>query len=124
MNVLIIESFVLIIERLEELLSDIRHTGTLRSAFSYAEGMQLFTENRPDAVILSIGALTQDSAKFLSDIRMAGFTTPVIVLSVNMDEYVEKQYRSLGANHFLDKYSDFEKLPAILGQIAGNIKPC
>jgi DNA-binding NarL/FixJ family response regulator len=122
MEVLIIDSFALIIQRLEELLKESSHVTNIHSAFSYTDGMRMFTEAKPGVVILSLGLPSEESVEFLNVIRLAGHLTPVIVLSINMDEYLENQYRLLGANYFLDKYRDFEKLPSIIQHIAGDSK--
>jgi DNA-binding NarL/FixJ family response regulator len=120
MKVLIVDSSIRIIERLEEILSEAENITAIHRAVSYEEATKLFKENKHDAVLLDIFLPRNESFKLLKEIKQTGCKTSVIILSVQTDNYVQERCKSLGADFFLDKYNEFEKIPGVINGIAGN----
>ncbi|HKB45555.1 MAG TPA: response regulator [Chitinophagaceae bacterium] len=118
MLVLIIDSSVLIVERLEEIISATENITTIHRAVSYEEAKKLFRENKHDAVLLDIDLPGNESVKLLREIKKAGGETCVIMLFIYMDNYTQEKYKSLGADFFFDKYYDFEKISGLLHDVS------
>jgi len=117
MQVLIVDSSSEIVERLEEILTEANITTAIYNSFSYENAIRLFYEHEPDVVILCANLRKNESMKLLSEIKSVIYKTVVIILSINMDEYINEQCRLMGADYFLDKYRDFEKIPGIINVI-------
>ena len=120
MKVLIVDSSIRIMERLEEILSEAENITAIHRALSYEEAIKLFKENKHDAVLLDIYLPGNESFKLLKEIKQTGFKTSVIILSIQTDNYVQERCKLLGADFFFDKYNDFEKIPGVINAIAGN----
>ena len=118
MKVLIVDSSALIVKRLEEMLLLTETTKTVYSADSYAAGLDVFGLIKPDVVLLGISSPDEKSMKLLSSIKMFNNTIPVIILSLNMTDHLYEQYASMGADFFLDKYHEFQEIPALIKSIA------
>src|SRR5258706_732511 len=127
MLILIVDSSIQIIERLEELISESGNIITIHKAVSYEEARKLFKENKHDAVLLDIDLPGNKSLKLVREIKKTAGETCVIILSIYMDNYIQDHWKSLGADFFFDKYYDFEKISGLLSSlslinIAGNFE--
>ena len=123
MLVLIVDSSVQIIDRLEDLLLDAKNITHIHRAASYKEAKKLFKENTHDAVMLDIDLPENQSFKLLKEIKKTAKNTCVIILSTCIDNYILEHCKSLEADFFLDKYYDFEKICGVIdamGQISEN----
>jgi DNA-binding NarL/FixJ family response regulator len=123
MLVLIVDSSVQIIDRLEDLLLDAKNITHIHRAVSFIEAKKLFRENMHDAVMLDIDLPENESFVLLKEIKKAAKKTCVIMLSTCMDNYILEHCKSLEADFFFDKYYDFEKICGVIdamGQISEN----
>jgi DNA-binding NarL/FixJ family response regulator len=123
MLVLIVDSSVQIIDRLEDLLLDAKNITNIHRAVSLIEAKKLFSENMHDAVMLDIDLPENESFVLLKEIKKTSKKTCVIMLSTCMDNYILEHCKSLEADFFFDKYYDFEKIRGVIdamGQISEN----
>jgi DNA-binding NarL/FixJ family response regulator len=123
MLVLIVDSSVHIIDRLEDLLQDAKNITHIHRAVSFKEAKKLFSENMHDAVMLDIDLPENESFVLLKEIKKTARKTCVIMLSTHMDNYILEHCKSLEADFFFDKYYDFEKICGVIdamGQISEN----
>ncbi len=118
MRVLIADRSELIVQRLEELLSEIIFILGTDKAFSYEEALQLFKQNRPDVIVMDMNLPDNISCQLLKEIKEYAPKTVVIVMFIDQDEYVLQQCKKLGADFFFDKYHEFEKIPVVINEIA------
>src|SRR5882757_9368927 len=114
MLILIVDSSIEIIERLEELLSEAENITTIHKAASSEETKKLFEKNKYDMVLLDIDLPGNGSLKILKEIKKTGRETRVIILFTYIDKYIREQCKYLGADFFFDKYYDFEKIYDLL----------
>ena len=114
MRVLIVDSSIPIIERLEERISDMGYITAVHRAVSYEEAKKLFKENKHQTVLLDMDLPGNESLKLLREIKKTARETRVIILSIYMDNYIRELCKSLGADFFFDKYYDFEKISGLL----------
>ena len=122
MLVLIIDHSIQIIDRLEELLSEAKHIRAIYKAVSYEEATSHYKKSKPDIVLLDTSLPANRSVDLMDEIKKMNDATAVIAMSIRTDAHTKEQFVSLGADFFLDKYYDFEKLPGIIDSIAANKK--
>ncbi len=118
MRVLIADRSELIVQRLEELLSEIIFILGTDKAFSYEEALQLFKKNKPEVVVMDMSLPDNTSHQLLKEIKECSPQTVVIIMFIDRDEYVMKQCKKAGANFFFDKYHEFENIPMVINAIA------
>jgi DNA-binding NarL/FixJ family response regulator len=118
MRVLIADKSELIVQRLEELLSDIIFILGTDKAFSYEEALSLFKQNKPDVVVLDINLPENASYQLLKDIKESSPQTVVIIMFIDADDYVLQQCKKAGVDFFFDKYHEFENIPRVINLIA------
>ena len=118
MLILIVDSSILIIERLEEIISGTKNITTIHKAVSYEQAKKLFNKNKHDVVLLDIDLPGNESLKFLKEIKKTGGGTCVIILFSHSDNYIQEQWKYLGADIFFDKYYDFEKISSVIDNVS------
>src|ERR1700682_5481211 len=106
MMVLIVDSSLQIIDRLEDLLLDAENITNIHKAVSYKEAKKLFMENMHDAVMLDIELPENESFTLLKEIKKTARNTCVIILSATINSYLLEQCKSMEADFFFDKYYD------------------
>lgn len=122
MQVLIVDSSIQIIERLEEILAEEENIDGIVSAVSYEEATKLINEKKPDVVLLDCSLPANGSLKLLKEINETCSKTSVIILSIQEHNYIYEKCRLPGVDFFLDKYYGFEKIPGAIKNIADKIK--
>jgi DNA-binding NarL/FixJ family response regulator len=119
-EILIVDSSMQIIIRLEEILLISVNITAFYRADSYEKAILFFKVNNPGVVLLDIGMPRNESFKLLKEIRQTGSKTCIIVLSIHIDKDIQEQCKLLGADFFLDKYHEFEKIPGIIDTITNS----
>ena len=114
MLILIIDSSIQIVERLEEIISEAGNITAIHRAVSYEEAKRLFKENNYTAVLLDIDLPGNESLKLLREIKKNRKETCVIILFTHIDNYIQEQCKFMGADFFFDKYYDFGKISGLL----------
>ncbi len=120
MQILIVDSSVQVIDRLEEILSEAESVCAIHRAVSYNEAAVFFKEDMPDVVLLDSGLRGNGTINLLKKIKETGSKALVIILSTRYDDFLIKECKLNGADFFFDKYYEFEKIPAIIDSIAAN----
>ena len=114
MLILIVDSSIQIIERLEELISEAGNITIIHRAVSSEEAKKLFEKNKYDLVLLDIDLPGNESLKILKEMKKIREKTCIIILFTHIDKYIQEQCKYLGADFFFDKYYDFEKVYELL----------
>lgn len=72
-------------------------------AATVAYGLVQIGESHPDLILLDLGLPDADGMKLLTDLRDAGDSTPVIVLTARDDEASKVKALDLGADDYVNK---------------------
>jgi two-component SAPR family response regulator len=114
MIVLVVDSSVHIIERLQHILSETDNIKGAYGAVSYKDAARFFKANKIDVVLLDGGLPGSMSVDLLTEIKTFDEDITVIVLANSTDNYVKTKYKLHGADYFFDKYHEFESIPGII----------
>lgn len=117
MKILLVDSSSLVLQRLEELLSDTISADLMYKAISYKDAADNFFFHKPGVVVMDINLPQNASYRLINEIKQEAPVTLVIALSIHTDEYIRQQCILGGADFFFDKYDEFEKIPAVIGAI-------
>lgn len=118
MQILIIDSYREIINRLKDLVQETAGVKDIFSATNYNDAVKLLRLENPGVVILDMNLPENHSIELLKEIKGSASGTHVIVLSIHVNDQLQSQCELLGADYFFDKYHDFEKIPEVIGSIA------
>ena len=114
LKVLIVDDSSLIIARLRHLLRHAENISGFSDAHDFEEGKFLFEREKPDVVLLDIHLPVKSGLDLLTHIRKNDLRTKIIVVSNEAGNYYRKLSLRMGADYFIDKTYEFEKLPGIL----------
>jgi DNA-binding NarL/FixJ family response regulator len=118
MKVFIADDSSLFVERLSDLLRDVPGIQLAGQAGNVAEAVHGIQRQTPDAVVLDLQMPGGSGLDILRAIRERNPDLFVLICT----NYAQPQYReeclSAGANHFLDKSAEFDKIPGILREMA------
>ena len=109
-QVLIVDDSEQIRQRLAALLADSSHIRIVGQAGNSVEGLDAVRRLKPDTVILDIRMPGGSGIDLLKEIKTRYPGIKVIILTnFDFDQY-RRQCRRLGADHFLNKTMEFEKV--------------
>lgn len=93
------------------------------SARDGAEALRLFDDTSPDAVVLDIEMPELNGFQVLRAIRAKERTTRclAIILTAHSEHAMRDEAFASGADHFLHKGADLERLLQIVPQFAGQV---
>ena len=117
MRAFIVEDSQVVRERLVALLSDIQGVEIVGESGEVWEAIELIRIIRPDVVILDMRLPGGCGLDVLRDIRQS--ESPAVVIIFTNDSFPQSRERSInaGADFFLDKATEFEKLMEIFSQL-------
>jgi DNA-binding NarL/FixJ family response regulator len=116
-SVLIIDDSPGFVKRMSGLLDEMNNIKNIHSAGNYDEALELLNQNKHDMVLLDINLPGKNGISLLEQMKETGHTSEVIMLSNHSASYYRQKCKMLGAAHFLDKTSEFDKVPFIINEI-------
>ena len=119
MKVFVVEDSAAVRERLVEMIREVEDMEVVGEAATYDKAVAGIMNARPDVAILDI-KLADDAGSgidVLNQVRKAIPAMRAIVLSNYVSPQHLKASSDAGAEFFLDKSSDFERIPEILERI-------
>jgi DNA-binding NarL/FixJ family response regulator len=111
---LIVDNSSLIIERLISLLKEADRIEKIFAATDYTGAINMLEKQRTDIVLLDIQLPGKNGIELLKYIVKHYPGTKVIMLSNLVSEYYQRLCREIGAVHFIDKSTDFDRIPEIV----------
>lgn len=122
MKVLIVDDSAMVQERLLSMLVDQKGIQIVGQAQNGIEALKFIKQQKPHAVILDIRMPGGNGIEVLQDIKNIDPKIKVIMFT----NYPYSQYRTKclksGADYFLDKSSEFNKIPEIINHLAEGIQ--
>ncbi|MFM6924261.1 MAG: response regulator transcription factor [Ferruginibacter sp.] len=114
---LIVDSSVFIIERLVNMLEEVKNIKKVFTATDYDTALEILYKERADIVLLDIQMREKNGIDLLKHIIYHFPETKVIVLSNLASDFYQKLCMAEGALHFVDKTKDFDKIPELISAV-------
>lgn len=118
LKVLLIDDTVMILQRLQSLLSEVKQVSRTESVTSAEEALILLNDYQPDVMVLDINMPGMSGIDMLRRLSLFERLKPVVIMLTNntFAGYRDECMR-LGADYFLDKSRDFGMIPSIVAQV-------
>jgi len=118
LKVLLIDDTVMILQRLQSLLSEVKQVSRTESATSAEEALVLMDGYQPDIMVLDINMPGMGGIEMLRTLNVKKMIKPVVIMLTNntFAGYRDECMR-LGADYFLDKSRDFLLIPSIVEKV-------
>ncbi len=121
MKVFIADDSKIVVERLADLLRDVRGVEVAGQAGDALEAVRCIRQVNPDAVILDLQMPGGSGLDVLRAIRPDHPGLCVLICTNYPYPQFREECLSAGANYFLDKSTEFEKIPDILRELLGKV---
>ncbi|NCI50618.1 response regulator [Sediminibacterium roseum] len=118
LKVLLIDDTVMILQRLQSLLAEVKQVSRTESATSAEEALVLMDGYQPDVMVLDINMPGMGGIEMLRKLNVKQMIKPVVIMLTNntFAGYRDECMR-LGADYFLDKSRDFLMIPSIVEKV-------
>lgn len=114
MTILIVESSIQIINRLEGLVLEADNKLEIFKALIFTEALRMFETYKPNVVLLDMHLPKNKSFDLLKQMKINESKTYIIALSIHGNVNIREYCMRLGADCCLDKYNEFDKIPEII----------
>jgi DNA-binding NarL/FixJ family response regulator len=121
LSVLVVDDSAIVRERLHGLLAEDQCVGRVSEASNAAEGWTMFKQLAPDVVLLDIHLPDSSGLGVLCRIKRATPSCIVIVLTNLRDSIFRRESERRGADHFLHKATEFERVTDLLHRYASQV---
>lgn len=121
MNAVVVDDSLIVLERVASLLRELPLINTVSLAVDGISGLELIEKENPELVVLDIHMPSLDGKRFDSgmDVLKAIKSSPNPPVVIMLSNFAEPIYRArcaqLGADAFLDKSNEFDKLLNVAG---------
>ena len=122
-DVFIVEDSAPICERLNGLLSDIEGVSVVGEAATPQSAVEGILRTRPDSVVLDIQLIGGSGIEVLRKVRPQAPEVVFIVLTNHSNPQYRRIYAEAGANHFLDKTTEFARVRQIVAGLGASAAP-
>ena len=109
-SILIVDDSPIIVERLQNMLSGLENIGPIGHAGDYSSTLRQIAENHPDIILLDINLPGRSGIALLQFIKSVYPLIRVIMISNQADDFYRRICQQMGADHFIDKSTDFEEI--------------
>jgi DNA-binding NarL/FixJ family response regulator len=119
-KVVTIDDSPIIVNHVKEILAEIPSVEFVGTTHSYPGALELIKQVLPEVVILDININSPDGKNgidLLFSIRKIYSSMTIIMLTNLANDRYRKMCMDGGANYFLDKSDDFDKITEILNQL-------
>ena len=118
LTLLIVDDSLVVGRRLRNLMNDSGNVSIVGHARTYGEAILILEMMKPEVVLLDISMPGRNGLELLLEIKLKYKGTKVIMLSNHSDVYYRNLCQEMGAEDFLDKSYEFEKIPDRLNAYA------
>lgn len=125
-TVLVVEDSPIVRERLISLIGEVPNVAIVGQAEEGLKAAELFDQLRPDSVILDIQLPGINGMELLVRFKKAHPACVVMVLTTYAFKEFRRRCLAAGADYFLDKATEFERVPQVLSamQSQRHSTPC
>jgi len=118
LKILLIDDTLIVLQRLQFLLSELKQVSRTEAVMSAEEALVLLNNYEPDIIVLDINMPGMNGIEMLKKLPFNDIMKPVIIMLTNntFSGYRDECMR-LGADYFLDKSRDFQLIPSIVEKI-------
>lgn len=113
-KILVVDSSLIVIERLNSLLKELKCVSVVSTAYTYEEAIDSMNTNEFDVVLFDTKLRSRSGFELLTFIKENHSATKTIMLTNQVSTFYRNKGEKMGTDHFIDKSSEFEKVAQII----------
>ena len=118
LSILLVDDSELITNRIARLVNEVEIEHSMRVAGNFEEAIKIYNSGSFDVVILDIQLPDKSGIELLRYIKQRFSTSKVIMMTNQATQHYKRKCAALGADYFIDKSVEFEKIPLLLKDMA------
>ena len=118
LKILIVDDTDIVAERLYKMIIDIDSVDTVLKSNSYNQAVELINKQLPDIILLDIQLPGKNGIALLKFVKENYPSIKTIIVTNNASSNYKLICESIGADFFIDKSAEFEKIPFIINRIS------
>ncbi len=119
LKILIVDDTEIVLERLFEMIAEIESVDSVLKSNSYNQTLELIKKQAPDVILLDLQLPGKNGIELLKFVKRNYPAVKTVIVTNSASDYYRELCQSLGADYFIDKSTEFEKIPGIIEKIAG-----
>ena len=117
MNVVLVDDSLLVRERIANIISEIPGAEVIGEAGNSIEAIEVVRKTKPDVVILDIKMPGESGLQVLRKLKNEFEDLRIIMLTNYSDSQYKAECLMHGADYFLSKSDEFDKLPEVFSKL-------
>ena len=117
-KVLIVDDSAIVVERLSEIISEMTSVAPVLISNSFNEAVDIINVELPDVILLDIQLPGKNGIELLSFVKSRYPQIKIIIVTNRASDYYRDLCNEMGANSFIDKSTEFEKIPELIEKLS------
>lgn len=113
-KILVVDASAIVLERVKALLRELDGIETIATATGFSGAVEILANDPQDVVLLELTLHDKSGFELLAYIKNNYPNTKTIILSNLSGEFYRNKCKELGADFFIDKSSEFEKITKVI----------
>jgi len=118
LHVLVVDDSELIVSKIKELLTEVPDIDSVQTANNADHALQKIKNHTPDLILLDLNMPGKNGVDLLQDIKHDYPSTKVIIVSSHANQFYRGLCKDIGADNFIDKLTEFEKIPSLIKNLS------
>ena len=118
LHVLVVDDSELILSKIKELLTQLPDIDSVQTANNADNALQKIKNHTPDLIFLDLNMPGKNGVDLLQDIKHDYPSTKVIIVSSHANQFYRELCKDIGADNFVDKLTEFEKIPSFIKNLS------
>ena len=113
-KVLIVDDSNIVVERLSVIIAEMSCVGPVLTSNTFNQAVDIINVELPDAILVDIQLPGKNGIELLAYIKSSYPQIKTIVVTNKASDYYKDLCEQMGADSFIDKSTEFEKIPEII----------
>ncbi len=118
LKILIVDDTEIVLERLFEMIAELESVDSVLKSNSYNQTVELIKKQEPDVILLDLQLPGKNGIELLKFVKRYHPAVKTIIVTNSASAFYRELCKSLGADYFIDKSTEFEKIPGIIEAIS------
>ena len=118
LKILIVDDTDIVLERLFDMIAELESVDSVLKSNSYNQTLHLINSQVPDVILIDLQLPEKNGIDLLKFVKANYPAIKTIIVTNSASNYYRQLCKSLGADHFVDKSTEFEKIPGIIEAIS------
>ena len=118
LKILIVDDTEIVLERLFEMIAELESVDSVLKSNSYSQTLDLIEKQVPDVILIDLQLPVKNGIDLLKVVKENYPAVKTIIVTNSASDFYRQLCKSLGADYFIDKSTEFEKIPEIIETIS------